>query len=990
MARYGDPSSKPASGGHGPRREAEPASTVPGIGKSSLVQRSVNNAGALAQAKPGSRTLVEQLVPVPHADRGPAQMKVRAEEDATTPSGGQPRVDELDGNVAEAGPAVASGPPIQRHPKAKQHEYVSFKIVVARNMTGEELKAVAALQVFGGAPANAAWKHVKDAYTPADSPVELRVELSLLHRVRGAANASKGIDTDENGRVSGADARAQELQAQPASDEKAALLAEIDRRYRIASGTSPGARSQLGETGSKALWSAIRDEVLFQHQYIANLPDKVKALIRVSIKGRELTPADYDQLFRVAKKIEALPPGAAADYASKITGTTADLAAFEAALDGYRAELDTREQDNTERSSVQNKLLGLEEVYKLYKRYVQATTAEQVSPGVTATKRLVKALGGEAETADDLKQQLEQQLSRHGFASIAELASYISRFVAAFEEGAARITLDILAKYTGKLYKESQRYQDPAVIKDLHGKLGGFRTQHQEFERNARLWNDHANTAHADHERGRRPGHGQIDPRPPTAEQAAAGERAKAAKASAEAQIKDLSKEYPIFAEDDLPIDKRLDKVKLAQADESTLAGVLQAHVAERTQVVTQAREQLQGKHALVYKMDKLMPTFYAEMDIQPGSIHDEIIKDKMRDDAIAKIVGGVLLAIVAVALTVVSLGTATPAVVAAGAAIGAAGLGTYMAYEEYKQYTAEHAMADAGFADDPSVIWLVLAIAGVGMDMAVAVRAVRALAPAAKALEAGGELADFTKAVEALEKSKQLERTAAEAAARAAAARRSYQAAKGELGDALGKVYSFPGPLVDPDVYRAVVKMATAKLREGGHSLSAFVADIRAARLAAKLGELTPEELAKVKQAWAEAEIREAIAALPEEQAERILYRISRGDAKGRAFGTPRNPNPPSIDQFNPRIQEVRAGDIAQEIKETKHGLLAEQEASLAKLSNEELIRFRIEDPISASQGSGGGLSLTGGHHRTAEIARRVAAGKLGPDTPIPFLLHD
>ncbi len=980
MARYGDSSSKPAKGEHGQRREAAPTSTAPGIGKSSLVQLSVNSSGALVQAKPGSSTLPAQLVPVQR----------RAQSNATAPPGGQPQVDELNGRFAEAGSAIASGPPIQRHPEAKQREYVPFKVIVTRDMTGEEFKTAAALQVFGGALASSEWKNVKDAYTPTDSPVELRVEISLLRRVRGVANRSKGIDTDANGEVSGADARAQAFQTQPTSDEKSAVLTEIDRRYHAVSGTSPGTRIQSGEAGSKELWSSIRDEVLFQHQYIANLPDKVKGLFRVSLKGRELTPADYDQLFRVAKKIEALPPGAAADYANKITGTTADLAAFEAAVDGYRAELDTREQANAERTRVQNKLLGLEEVYKLYKRYVQATTAEQVSPGVTATKQLVKALGGKAETADDLKQQLEQQLSRHGFASIAGLASYISRFIAAFEEGAARITLDILAKYAGKLYKESQRYQDPAVIKDLHGKLGGFRTQHQAFERNARIWNDYGKTANAEHAQGRQAGNGHIHAQPPSAEQAAAGERAKAAKANAEAQIQDLSKEYPIFAEDDLPVDKRLDKAKLAQADESTLGGVIQAHIAERNQVVAQAREQLESKHALVYKMDKLMPTFYAEMDIQPGSIHDEIIKDKMRDDAIAKIVGGVLLAIVTIALTVVSLGTATPAVVAAGASIGAAGLSTYMAYEEYKQYTAEHAMADAGLADDPSVVWLVLAIGGAGVDMAVVARAVRALAPAAKALEAGGELADFTKAVEALEKSKQLERKAAEAAGRAAAARRSYQAAKGELGEALGKVYSFPGPLVDPDVYRAVVKMATAKLREGGHSLSVFVADIRAARLAAKLGELTPEELAKVKQAWAEAEIREAIAALPEEQAERILYRISRGDAKGRAFGTPRNPNPPSIDDLNPRIQEIRAGDIAREISATKHGLLAEQEASVNKLSNEELIRFRIEDPISASQGPGGGLSLTGGHHRTAEIARRVAAGRLAPDTPIPFLLHD
>ena len=267
------------------------------------------------------------------------------------------------------------------------------------------------------------------------------------------------------------------------------------------------------------------------------------------------------------------------------------------------------------------------------------------------------------------------------------------------------------------------------------------------------------------------------------------------------------------------------------------------------------ARGQLEGKHALIYKMDKLMPAFYAEMDIQPGSIHDQIIKDKMHDDAIARLVGGILLAIVAVALTVVSLGAATPAIVAAGASIGAAGLSTYMAYDEYKQYTAEHAVAQAGFADDPSVVWLVLAIVGAGVDMGAATKAVRALAPAAKALEAGGEVIDFTKAVEALQKSKQLDEKIAAAADKAAAARKSYAAAKGELSAALGKAYSLPGPLTDPEVYRALVKMAAAKIKEGGHSLAGFIAEIKQARLAAKLGELTPEELAKAKEAFAQAE---------------------------------------------------------------------------------------------------------------------------------------
>jgi hypothetical protein len=181
------------------------------------------------------------------------------------------------------------------------------------------------------------------------------------------------------------------------------------------------------------------------------------------------------------------------------------------------------------------------------------------------------------------------------------------------------------------------------------------------------------------------------------------------------------------------------------------------------------------------------------------------------------------------------------------------------MAYDEYKQYTAEHAVADAGFADDPSVVWLVLAIVGAGVDMAAATKAVRALAPAARALHAGGELTDFTKAVEALQKSKQLEEKLAAAADKAAAgktaAREAYAAARDELSVALGKAYSFPGPLTDPEVYKALVKMAVAKIKEGSHSLAGFIAEIKKARLAAGRGELAPEELAKAKQAWEEAE---------------------------------------------------------------------------------------------------------------------------------------
>lgn len=128
-----------------------------------------------------------------------------------------------------------------------------------------------------------------------------------------------------------------------------------------------------------------------------------------------------------------------------------------------------------------------------------------------------------------------------------------------------------------------------------------------------------------------------------------------------------------------------------------------------------------------------------------------------------------------------------------------------------------------------------------------------------------------------------------------------------------------------------------------------------------------------------------EAAGQLPEN----VLYRIARGDAKGRAFGTPRNPRVPTREEFNPRIATVRAGDFAEMIVGRRHGIFPEQAEWVVRLGHEELIRFRIEDPISATQARNG-LSLTGGHHRTNEIIRRVQAGQLEPNTIIRILLHD
>src|SRR5205823_3686851 len=93
------------------------------------------------------------------------------------------------------------------------------------------------------------------------------------------------------------------------------------------------------------------------------------------------------------------------------------------------------------------------------------------------------------------------------------------------------------------------------------------------------------------------------------------------------------------------------------------------------------------------------------------------------------------------------------------------------------------------------------------------------------------------------------------------------------------------------------------------------------------------------------------------------------------------RNPRAPTVEEFNPRVGELNAGDLAGGIKGRKHGIFPDQAESISRMSNEELLRFRPDDPISGVI-QGDGFGITGGHHRLNEIIRRVEAGTLPKDT--------
>jgi len=832
------------------------------------LEREADELGARAArgevAVAGRRT----LQPLRSGGGAPAQPDPRAEEAAESHQGTttDPGAETLSlcveaasfAQVQEgAGPVQARGlQPIQRRPDGgDKGRYIRFQINVTRTLTAEEFKVVAMRQLFGSLINHVQWYRLSDSYTPDNSPYTLDVDESLLKLGRGEISRSRGIETTQDGSIIGARSREKTFSATSNPAEKVAMLAEINRRYNEAAGKPRDFKIPAGQLGRDELWSTIRDEILFQREYLGNMPPKVKELIKFSLQGKELTLADYDQLFRIAKKIENMPLGQVGDYLSKITASTTDLNLFEAALEKYSSEMAQRENQADEREKIQTKLLGMEEVYKTFRQYRSALMVDAYSSGMSMGMGSPGPVFIGPSASGMIRTELEEQLRRHGFASITEFEDFIKKFENTFELTAANIAQDLLTKYAGKLYKESARYKNPTEVSNLYRQLHGFRTQQQESQRNSTIVAEYIQSSMP----RRFPGYGDLQPKVGFAEAEAANKKAEASKQAAQGEIHKIASEHPIFQEESLPQDKRIDQASLANASESDLGSLLQSSISNRMKDIEEARAQLEDKPELIYKMDKLIPQFYLQQGIAPGSIYDLIIQDKLKDDAVIKLVTGIVLAVVAIALAFVSMGSATPAILAAGASIGGFGLSAYMAYEEYKGYTEQEDLADVGFADDPSVVWLVIAVIGVAIDMGAAVKAMKALGPAAKVLEGGGDLKEFIKAVRALEKAHEIDAKIAQSVEKAAAAQKGFAEATTELSEALaGKLYSFPGPFTDPDVYRALARMAREGIKGKFHDFQKFIEELKLARINAKLAEMTPEELAKAKEAWEQAKLLE------------------------------------------------------------------------------------------------------------------------------------
>ena len=115
---------------------------------------------------------------------------------------------------------------------------------------------------------------------------------------------------------------------------RALLSAEVDKRYYAATGDKPGSRIKPGEEGKAKIWEQTLMEVVEERRELESLPPAIKALMGAEASFK---PADYQQLLRIAGKLESFSAADLEAYKLLAIRATDDLNLFELSVEMFLA-----------------------------------------------------------------------------------------------------------------------------------------------------------------------------------------------------------------------------------------------------------------------------------------------------------------------------------------------------------------------------------------------------------------------------------------------------------------------------------------------------------------------------------------------------------------------------------------------------------------------------------------------------------------------------
>jgi hypothetical protein len=249
----------------------------------------------------------------------------------------------------------------------------------------------------------------------------------------------------------------------------------------------------------------------------------------------------------------------------------------------------------------------------------------------------------------------------------------------------------------------------------------------------------------------------------------------------------------------------------------------------------------------MIYGLDALLAASFKAQNITAGTIYEKIIRDHISDVHWTEAIPQIILGVIAVAAGLLTGGGGTVAVLAAGTALG---IGAYQALEEFRRYEMKSSAYGAQLtSDDPTMLWVIVAVVGAGIDAAAFASVLPKLRPAIEAFNAGAEAGDVAALERKLARLTDVEAEIRESVIRAAKAEAEARAAWKALfrPPAVLRAVIVPGA----EEFGRLVYAVYLTVKRGIREFQVFVKSNEAVELIGDVAKLTDEELALFKSAY-------------------------------------------------------------------------------------------------------------------------------------------
>jgi len=623
--------------------------------------------------------------------------------------------------------------------------------------------------------------------------------------------------------------------------DKQVINEKTDRRFWDKTGYKPGQKLGTSAEDRKMgdVWMGERNAVLTedkQRKDIEALPDDVRKIILTDgVEVSALDPEKYTQLLRIAKKLSSVPPAARSDYLMRVNADTTSLDALEESVDRYLQFRTEREQQRESHEAAAKPLLGADAVYKryrFYKRFVEHSVDKLSTDASKEEKQLAQSI------EDAHREALLNELKRKDFNSIEEFGATVEAYRIAFRTQAVDIALDVLTYCEHMLYQERKKLQQGGGAGIAKGVAG---TQAKNLYEAARTDESTAKTLQF----GREPKEMGVNKLIREVQQRAASERAEG-----EAAVIRGSGNDPLVAE------RGTDREKLAGLDEASTQTYLTQTLEKRTAETRTAREELTTDPDRVFKLPDLIAATGQLQGIGEQTIYGQIIQDYIDDEKAKHLLSEIAMGALALALALL---VPVGGWIAAAALVAGAGLSTYQAYGAYKEYEEQERNYNLHFlSEEPSLVWVGVAIAAAALDIGVAASTVVKESAAALAtlkgplLEFSRESGDVAKLVSKIEAAEGLQTKVKAALVREAEASDAARAAWRESAGGAMRLNVVAG-LLDPSTVRQVFRALYYSVRKGITSLTRLAADAKFLEIAGDLTRMSGAERAELETAFGE-----------------------------------------------------------------------------------------------------------------------------------------